>query len=273
MKAPLRRSLTAVALLLALLAPALAQDQGNTLVQARLTSEFGCVVPDREETLAVVLEVAPGWHVYWKNPGDIGMPTTVTLDLPPGLQAGEVRWPAPKRFVHEGSASYGYEGRVVLLVPLRAASDLPPERGVTVKCRVEWLVCDPNGCFPGGANVEVRLHVSSGAAAPLPTADGSDIAKARRLLPTEAPPDLRVTWSKSAPTLTLEAPGASALTFFPHLPDDGPPEDMAARGHADGPRLEVVYPARVAGLPVTGVLAIARGGETTYHEVATTAPR
>lgn len=248
--------------------PALAQDPGRALVTARLTTDVRAVSPGGAATLALTLTMAPGWHIYWKNPGDVGMPTVIALDLPPGLEAGEVRWPAPARFVHEGSASYGYEGTVTLLVDLRAAADLSAAGALPIKVRVEWLVCDPTGCLPGSAEVAVELPV--GPAEPAAEAEG--LAAARRALPVAAPDDLRVEWS-DGPALTLEVPGASALTFFPHLPDEAPPEDMATRGSAPGPRLEVRYPARVAGLPVTGVLAVTRGDRTTYHEVATTAPR
>ena len=43
--------------------------------------------------VGVLLEVEPGWHVYWMNPGDSGAPTTVSLTLPPGFTAGPVRFP------------------------------------------------------------------------------------------------------------------------------------------------------------------------------------
>lgn len=251
-------------------------EDGDGLVQASLGAEFGAVWPGKETTLAVVLQVSDGWHIYWKNPGDGGIPTTVTLDLPPGLEAGEVQWPAPRRYVHEGMVSYGYEGEVTLLVPLRAAADLAAERGLTVRGRVEWLVCNPDGCLPGGAEVETRVHVASGPAAPMPTPAARKIAAARRLLPSASPPQgLRASWAEAERglTLVLEVPGATALTFLPHLPEQVPPEDMATRGATTGARLEVPYPARIRGQQVTGVLAVTRGDATTHHEVTTAAPR
>ncbi|MBX3469902.1 MAG: hypothetical protein KF878_23755 [Planctomycetes bacterium] len=251
-----------------------AQDDGDALVKARLGSEFGAVWPGRETTLAVVLEVDPGWHIYWKNPGDAGMPTTVRLDLPPGLEAGEVQWPAPERFVHEGIASYGYEGAVTLLVPLRAAADLAAG-AVTIEGRVDWLVCNPDGCLPGGADVAVRLHVATGPAAPTPTADAKRIAAARRALPKPAPDGLRAAWRAAGRdrALTLEVPGAAGLVFFPWVPEDVAPLDMATRGAADGPRLELLYPKTYTGR-VAGVLAVRRAdGAVTHHEVEAPAPR
>lgn len=273
----LRPAVVTALLTLAAAAPAAAQmEDGNSLVQARLGSEFGAVWPGKETTLAVVLEVTEGWHIYWKNPGDGGIPTTVTLDLPPGLQAEPVQWPVPKRFVHEGMVSYGYEGEVTLLIPVRAAPDLRADRGLSVRGKIEWLVCNPDGCLPGAADVEVRLHVATGPAAPTPTAEATKIAAARRSLPAaSAPAGLSVSWTetKGRLALTLEVPGAAQLAFFPHLPEQVPPEDMASHGEVPGARLEAPYPARVRGQKVTGVLAVTKDGTTTYHEIETTAPQ
>lgn len=258
-------------LLLALAAPAAAQD-GDALVECRLVSTTGAIVPGKEETLGLLLQVSPGWHVYWKNPGDVGMPTKVTLELPPGLTAGEVEWPVPTRAVHEGSVSYDLAGEVVVLIPVRAAADVKPGQGVTIRARVEWLVCNPEGCLPGSAAVEVSLHVAPPGGPPsYPTPESKQLLAARAALPSAAPPDLRLAWTGT--TLALEVAGAEALTFFPWLPEEVPPEDMAGRGHVAGPRLEVPYPERAKGLPVSGVLAVTRGGKTTHHRIETTAPR
>lgn len=271
------RALTVALLALVGATPAAAQsldmEDGNALVQARLGSEFGAVWPGKETTLAVVLDVAPGWHIYWKHPGDAGMPTSVDLTLPEGLVAGDVQWPAPERFVADGIASFGYEGQVTLLVPVRAAADLKPGQGVTVRGRVEWLVCNEGGCLPGGADVELSLHVADGAAAPLPTPDAGLIAAARRAVPGAAPDGLRASWAEDGRTLVLELPGAAALAFYPCRPEQIGPADLATRGAVEGARLELTYPEGFRH-EVAGVLAVRRAdGATTHHEVVVPAPR
>ena len=63
---------------------------------------------------ALLLSMDPDWHVYWKNPGDSGLPTTVDWDLPPGFTAGPLQWPVPERFESDGLVTYGYSGKVLL---------------------------------------------------------------------------------------------------------------------------------------------------------------
>ena len=55
------------------------------------------VGPGKTVWLGLQLQHQPHWHTYWKNPGDSGLPTLLQWTLPPGLSAGEIAWPAPKR--------------------------------------------------------------------------------------------------------------------------------------------------------------------------------
>ena len=51
------------------------------------------------EDFTVVLRIAlePGWHTYWLNGGDAGLPIVVAWDLPSGFQAAPLEFPVPKR--------------------------------------------------------------------------------------------------------------------------------------------------------------------------------
>src|SRR5688572_13542809 len=55
------------------------------------------LAPGNTVWLGLALEHIPHWHTYWKNPGDSGLPTTMTWQLPPGAAAGDIDWPAPSR--------------------------------------------------------------------------------------------------------------------------------------------------------------------------------
>ncbi len=89
---------------------------------------------------------APGWHTYWKNPGDSGLPTELSWQLPAGVQAGAIGWPTPAKFPLGNLANYGYEGTVLLPVPLQWAPGFAADR-LDVRLKASWLVCRRE-CIP-----------------------------------------------------------------------------------------------------------------------------
>ena len=107
----------------------------------------------------VDLKMDPGWHTYWKNPGDSGIPTTIKWDLPPGVTAGEIQWPLPEKLPPAEVTTYGYEKEVMLLVPLTLATNLA-SGPLVLKADVAWLECMEQ-CVPGSASVEASLTIGS----------------------------------------------------------------------------------------------------------------
>ncbi len=73
--------------------------------------------------IAIRQRIEPGWHTYWRNPGDSGLATSVVWTLPPGITAGEPLWPTPQRFTDGAIVNYGYGGDAVLLVPVKATAN------------------------------------------------------------------------------------------------------------------------------------------------------
>jgi thiol:disulfide interchange protein DsbD len=148
-------------------------------VKASLVAETDAVVPGRRLSLGIRLQMDPGWHTYWSNPGDSGLPTKARLTLPEGFAAGELQWPAPERFATGPIVSYGYSGEVLLPIEVRVPATV---RGAEVRllARVDWLECQ-EACLPGRADVALALPVRAaakpGPAAPL-------FAGTRRLLPS-----------------------------------------------------------------------------------------
>ena len=82
--------------------------------------------PGKTVWLGLQLSHQPQWHTYWKNPGDSGLPTTLQWTLPAGLMAGDIAWPLPHKIPIGNLANYGYEGTVLLPVPLTLGADFKP---------------------------------------------------------------------------------------------------------------------------------------------------
>jgi DsbC/DsbD-like thiol-disulfide interchange protein len=106
----------------------------------------------------VLLKIEPKWHLYWKNPVDGGIPTTVELKLPEGFTASAIQYPVPRKFELEGGlVSYGYEDEVMLLATITPPAKIESSP-VTVSGEASWLVCQ-SVCIAGSANVGLSLPV------------------------------------------------------------------------------------------------------------------
>ena len=116
--------------------------------------------PGSTVTAALRLQMAEGWHSYWRNPGDeVGLKTRVEWTLPPGVKAGAIQWPLPDKTTEKEFDTLTYSGTVVLLVPIQipAGQALGP---MTLKAKVRWLECHEE-CVPGNTTVETQVTVAS----------------------------------------------------------------------------------------------------------------
>jgi thiol:disulfide interchange protein DsbD len=174
------------------------------LVRVELLSETADVRPGETLWVALRQQITPGWHTYWGvNPGDAGEPTRIEWMLPAGVTAGAIAWPYPSRFPVGIAMSYGYEGEVVLPLPVTLPRDLPPGSTVTLRGQASWLVCE-KVCIPEEAPVALSLPVTAAAARPDPRG-AVLIASARRSLPVPSPWPASFTATSETVTLTVAA--------------------------------------------------------------------
>ncbi|HWA29644.1 MAG TPA: protein-disulfide reductase DsbD domain-containing protein, partial [Rhizomicrobium sp.] len=111
----MRWFLLALAFLAAAAMPAAAQVNTGPKVHAQLIAEAGEIAPGKSVTVALEEDIAPGWHTYWSNPGEAGLPSEIKWTLPPGWKASGISWPYPKRLPVGPLMNYGYENKVWLL--------------------------------------------------------------------------------------------------------------------------------------------------------------
>jgi thiol:disulfide interchange protein/DsbC/DsbD-like thiol-disulfide interchange protein len=124
------------------------------------------LTPGAPVWLGLLLKHQPHWHTYWKNPGDSGLPTTLTWTLPAGLQAGDIAWPTPQKIRIDTLVNLGYEGEVLLPVPVTVAPDFKPgplARDITVQLSAMWLVCRQE-CIPQEGQFTLRIPVQGSTA-------------------------------------------------------------------------------------------------------------
>jgi DsbC/DsbD-like thiol-disulfide interchange protein len=158
-----------------------AQAVARDHVTVELVSEVDEITPGDTWLMALRLVSDPGWHTYWKNPGDAGSATTLEWTLPAGFRAGPILWPTPRRLAEPPLAVYGYEGEVLLLAEVTAPRDLRPGRRVTLDAHAEWVVCREI-CLRGDADLSRRLAVAPREATPSQRW-GASLRAARAALP------------------------------------------------------------------------------------------
>ncbi|WP_368040968.1 protein-disulfide reductase DsbD family protein [Acetobacter estunensis] len=220
-----------------------------------LVSASDAVQPGQPTRFGLHFHLAPGWHTYWKNPGDAGEPVALTVTLSGGAtgQASAIEWPTPQRLPEGPLMSYGYTSEVLLPVTLR------PEPGddttVQVKAHAEWLVCAAV-CVPEQADFTLTLPK----APPTPSAEAPLFTQAAARVPKAAPFSATI-----APdgVLTLSGAGLSSrhvtdAWFIPDTPgivDQVAPQPLARTGSGLTLKLKPLD-AFHAGTPLDGLVEL-----------------
>jgi DsbC/DsbD-like thiol-disulfide interchange protein/cytochrome c biogenesis protein CcdA len=182
---PMLPMLKTVLLILLLFGPAIpAAALESTAVRSpratvSLVSETDTVAPGTPFRVGLHFQLAPGWHTYWKNPGDAGVAMELELTLPPGAQGGPIVWPTPQRLAEGSLITYAFTGDLLLPLTVTPRQDA----GLTViKAHAQWLVCK-DICVPEEG--DFRLDLSAGVAAP--SAQAPLFAAHDRQVPTPSP--------------------------------------------------------------------------------------
>jgi thiol:disulfide interchange protein len=185
------RSLITLTLLLILwVSASVAEPVRVGPVRVELIAEKTGIVPG--EPINVGLYIVPDsqWHVYWKNPGDAGMPPILTWDLPEGFAAGDIVWTAPEKIPAGPLAGYGYHGDALYPLVITPPSDINVGERIRLNLKADWLVCKVE-CLPGSAKLSINLpvvaegEVRESEYAPL-------FEEARRRSPLPLPDDWRI---------------------------------------------------------------------------------
>ena len=178
----MRRITAVLSLFLVLLAPAARAAESNVVASARdrvaLISDTDHVAAGTPFHLALRFQLAPGWHTYWRNPGDAGVAPQIALSLPAGATAGPIAWPTPARIAEGPVMTYAYTGQLVLA---RRVTPAAGSQGIAMKAHADWLVCK-DICVPESGDFTLTLPPGT----PAPSAEAPIFAAARAALPHPA---------------------------------------------------------------------------------------
>lgn len=140
--------------------PLQAEDPGlkGPGLEVKLISENSHITAGEPFVVGLHLEHFPGFHTYWRNPGVVGMETSLKWDLPEGFSASGIRWPYPENTFMGQYPCHGYERDVTLLVTITPPEKIPDD-SVTLSAEAAWMCCAV-GCFPGFETLSLTLPVS-----------------------------------------------------------------------------------------------------------------
>lgn len=240
-------------LLLLLAAPVAAQAPRDNAIRPELVLRTAAI-PGQPTDLAILMRTTPGWHGYWLNPGDAGLPMSVDWRLPPGWRVEPLRYPVPHRLLVAGIVNYVYERDYAVLTRIVASANASGTQRISAAMR--WLACTDKVCVPEAGAVAIDVPIGRGGAAD-PRFD-----EWLRALPRPLDERARFALDGREIRLAIPLPAEVALAdpyFFPA--DDGPVDYAAPQTVTRQGDMAIVTLARRSGAPqrLGGVFAFGDG--------------
>jgi DsbC/DsbD-like thiol-disulfide interchange protein len=178
----------------------------------------------------VEIKMQPGWHTYWRYPGDSGVPPRFDFSGSDNVKTAKVRFPAPRLFSDDSGNSIGYADGVIFPVQV-----VPRQAGkpVTLRLKIDYAVCEKL-CIPAEGRAELTLAIGTSgndaaltaaeARVPVPTSAAEIELSARRVNNAPKPlvaVDLKTRSGKPV-ILFVEGPSPEWALPIPH-PAPGAP--------------------------------------------------
>ena len=173
-----------------------------------LVAESNALRQGGTTTVALRITMEPGWHTYWTNPGDAGLPLVAQWKLPAGVTVSRLQFPTPHLLPQPPLMSYGYEREVLVLADVAVSSTIPVGAALTLAADVDFLVC-AEICIPASGHVEWATRLE---AAPTLSRSAPAIAATRAHLIKDAA-DWSVTAWREGPRIVVRAlPSATSAS-------------------------------------------------------------
>jgi len=248
--------------------PAFSQPVDGGHARVELISERSLAVPGETLWFGLFFEIDPNWHIYWRNPGDAGIPPEITWRESGGVDAEQIsafEWPLPELLpvVPGQIMDYGYSDQVVLPFMVTLPEEI--EGPLVFDGVADYLICE-DVCIPESADIRLMLSIGS---AQVPDAYGSDLIQAAL---SEVPPqfDGQATLSQAGANWVLSLAGTELAgqrgeaRYFPYEHEIKHAADQPVSFGDDGLQLTLTpakdgadLPESLGGLITVGETALA----------------
>ncbi|MEI6416521.1 MAG: thioredoxin family protein [Verrucomicrobiota bacterium] len=147
------------ALLIGFVQAAPAEDP---LITPSISASVPAVTAGESFDVIIELKIKEGWHTYWQYAGDAGFPPTIAWQLPPGWNAGPLKFSLPEQFSEPGNMTiYGYEKSSFLKSTITPTQKIIPKTLFPIEATLSWLACRES-CVPGSSHLSLILPSAGG---------------------------------------------------------------------------------------------------------------
>jgi DsbC/DsbD-like thiol-disulfide interchange protein len=157
------------------------------------------LAPDGRGVVRGGLQIEPkaGWITYWRDPGDAGIPPSISFDPSSGIEIARMSYPVPKRIDNGPLRDVGYDGAVTFPFELKITD---PPKALHAKAEVFIGLCR-NICIPFQAQFTLALAPDSGTS----FAEAMILNEADATLPEAPSPDFTIShYAVTGGTLALK---------------------------------------------------------------------
>ena len=241
--------------------------------EAELIADRASVAPGDTFYAALKMTMDEGWHIYWRNAGDAGLPPQLILEegtTLPETAIGDFLWPLPHLIpvVEDEIMDYGYDDVVIFAFPVTVPEDASGE--LRIIAEADYLICE-SICIPETADVSLTLPIG----APLENAvAGAEIGEWIARVPTAFAGEARIDDAAEPWTLSLKVDGGfpegAQIRFFPFQHEISHPAAQPQKAGPNGASLSLT-PDRAGKVEETldGVIRIdAPGADPVGYEIS-----
>lgn len=154
--------------------------QQKALAEAKLVVDSFSPKKDSIISIGVLINLKDDWHIYWRNPGDSGLPTEVEYSLPKDFIVSEIKFPTPKIFYSDEIVNYGYSHQVLFISEISVPKDFN-QKEISISARLSSLICK-DLCKAFDTTLTITLELIKDSLPPKQISDLFDYT--RNFLPT-----------------------------------------------------------------------------------------
>ena len=180
------------------------------LVEVSLSSDLNAWKPGDSGWLITEVKVAPKWHMYWKNAGESGYPTSIKWSGD-GVEFGSLKFPRPNRYQFLEMVIYVHEASFVLLTMISLDKEYEIGDKISIKGNLSTLLCSEENCIPFDTELVIEIPVADESSRNQEKLD--TIMSAKKAWPKNCPSDSKLSAFVQGDSISFRIENPSLIDF------------------------------------------------------------